>query len=235
MRIELMPAFIISHNDRIVGTLVFDKSPITIGRAPDNTITIPNAAISRHHLRIEKSNKGYILTDQDSMNGTMVNHTRVQTALLKSGDRLIIGPYSILFEESGAAPVAAANGPQAGKSGVLKIPAASASSGPAMTRRIPMTEKNPANAAALAPTAPGNDRTPASAMIPSIKDKVRAICSQRPFLSESEIRARLEGDDSGKTGISDIELQTVLTSLDLDTRLKRHRFFLQSQSGGPRG
>ena len=69
----------------------------TIGRTPDNDITIANGLVSRHHAVITYSNNGYGVADLNSGNGTFVNDQRIEQHTLAEGDRLKIGPSVFVF------------------------------------------------------------------------------------------------------------------------------------------
>jgi pSer/pThr/pTyr-binding forkhead associated (FHA) protein len=56
----------------------------TIGRAPDNSLIVPNDGYaSGHHAKVYWSQGRWLLEDLNSSNGTTVN------------DQLITGPYSL--------------------------------------------------------------------------------------------------------------------------------------------
>jgi pSer/pThr/pTyr-binding forkhead associated (FHA) protein len=94
-----MLRFIVFHNDQPIKTYEVDDPVITIGRLPENTISIANMGISRRHVRIERdANRNYTLSDLNSLNGTYVNNKKVRKCTLGSGDRIAIGKYVILFE-----------------------------------------------------------------------------------------------------------------------------------------
>jgi hypothetical protein len=56
---------------------VIDQDRMIIGRGSDCEISIPKRQISRHHAVIERDEKGYILRDLGSKNGTFVNSKQV--------------------------------------------------------------------------------------------------------------------------------------------------------------
>jgi len=60
-----------------------------IGRAADAAVSIPDAAISRHHARIDQKPDGFFLVDNGSSNGTFLNEQPVTRAALKEGDRIL--------------------------------------------------------------------------------------------------------------------------------------------------
>ncbi len=81
------------------------KDLISIGRMPDNDIEIPDSMISRRHVEIRKENGGYVVYDNNSLNGTFVNGERIQKIALKNGDVLLVGREKLTFEDgAGAAP-----------------------------------------------------------------------------------------------------------------------------------
>ena len=74
-------------------------APCRIGRSPHNTIALPNESVSRAHAMVQSTDSGVCyLYDLDSRNGTLVNGRRVSVpTLLRDGDRITIGPYTLGF------------------------------------------------------------------------------------------------------------------------------------------
>lgn len=70
---------------------------IKIGRATDNDIVIPDVLASRHHATLIPTPGGTEIVDNRSINGTFVNGTRVDTALLNDGDVVTIGNVDLVF------------------------------------------------------------------------------------------------------------------------------------------
>lgn len=75
-----------------------NKPLITIGRAPNNDIIIPEQTVSSKHATISIQNGSFFLKDLDSTNGTFVNGTRIDQKLLKSGDLIKLGAAQCQFE-----------------------------------------------------------------------------------------------------------------------------------------
>jgi ABC-type multidrug transport system ATPase subunit len=71
---------------------------ITVGRATDNDIVIPDVLASRHHASLVPSPQGVEIVDARSINGTFVNGTRVDQALLGENDVVTIGNVDLLFQ-----------------------------------------------------------------------------------------------------------------------------------------
>ncbi|WP_102142220.1 FHA domain-containing protein [Mycobacterium hubeiense] len=70
---------------------------IKIGRATDNDIVIPDVLASRHHATLIPTAGGTEIRDERSINGTFVNGTRVESALLRDGDTVTIGNVDLVF------------------------------------------------------------------------------------------------------------------------------------------
>ncbi len=65
---------------------------VTLGRAKDCDIVLPERQVSRYHMRIEQDEAGYLLRDLGSKNGTSVNGEAVtgQPYRLRDGDEIEI-------------------------------------------------------------------------------------------------------------------------------------------------
>ncbi|MEA2488587.1 MAG: hypothetical protein QOH21_379, partial [Acidobacteriota bacterium] len=92
----------------LVGSLTPDMNPdqsypllepeYTIGRAPENAITIPDGSVSSKHARIVRGESGFVLEDLQSRNGTFVNGEKVtDPRALSDGDILRLGKVLLTF------------------------------------------------------------------------------------------------------------------------------------------
>ncbi|MFW3112654.1 transmembrane ABC transporter ATP-binding protein [Mycobacterium haemophilum DSM 44634] len=70
---------------------------VKIGRANDNDIVIPEVLASRHHATLLPTPNGTEIHDNRSINGTFVNGSRVDVALLCDGDIVTIGNIDLVF------------------------------------------------------------------------------------------------------------------------------------------
>lgn len=70
---------------------------LSLGRDGGCSLTFNDASISGRHARIERTEKGYLLRDLRSRNGTFVNGARILEAYLNDGDRIQIGRTQLLF------------------------------------------------------------------------------------------------------------------------------------------
>jgi pSer/pThr/pTyr-binding forkhead associated (FHA) protein len=79
---------------------------LTCGRARENDLILNHDDVSRAHARLERGLSGYLVTDLGSSNGTFLNDEPLvphQGRLLKDGDRLTIGPYTLTFRREAPA------------------------------------------------------------------------------------------------------------------------------------
>jgi predicted component of type VI protein secretion system len=74
--------------------------PVTIGRAPDNDIQIDNLSVSNYHARVYVEAGSLVVEDLNSLNGSFLNETRVERAMLKDGDAILIGKHEILVDQA---------------------------------------------------------------------------------------------------------------------------------------
>jgi pSer/pThr/pTyr-binding forkhead associated (FHA) protein len=94
-----MARLIVRFEDRVVKEYVIGTSA-TIGRLPDNTVLLDNAAVSGHHARIFFDGERFVLEDLKSKNGTFVNDKVVLTRrTLTDGDIVLVGKHRLLFQE----------------------------------------------------------------------------------------------------------------------------------------
>ena len=71
----------------------------TIGRKSSNSLRLIDPKVSRAHARIHPTEDGFLLEDLESSNGTYINGNKVDSVLLKSGDKIKTGLTEILFSE----------------------------------------------------------------------------------------------------------------------------------------
>jgi pSer/pThr/pTyr-binding forkhead associated (FHA) protein len=76
------------------------RAPLTIGRGPENDLTVPSLAVSRKHAAIIQHEGRWYVEDRGSYNGTFLNGTRVNPGAplpLRHADRIEIGGEPLLF------------------------------------------------------------------------------------------------------------------------------------------
>jgi hypothetical protein len=87
--------FVIRHGLLLDRIHPVDTPEITIGRSERNTLRLPHEAVSRSHALIERSERGFLIRDLRSRNGTQVNQCVVESRLLQEFDVVRIAPFSL--------------------------------------------------------------------------------------------------------------------------------------------
>ncbi|GAA1823876.1 FHA domain-containing protein [Nesterenkonia flava] len=99
--IEALPknsALLIAHTGGNQGArFLLDQDTTTVGRHPDADIFLDDVTVSRRHLKFHRVEAGFELEDLGSLNGTYVNHDRVDRYLLKAGDEVQIGKFRLTY------------------------------------------------------------------------------------------------------------------------------------------
>jgi ABC-type multidrug transport system ATPase subunit/pSer/pThr/pTyr-binding forkhead associated (FHA) protein len=76
------------------------NTQITLGRAPNNDITLNHETVSSHHARLEKHGSGYRIIDLQSTNHLYVNDQLETSHDLQQGDEIRIGAFKLTYEGS---------------------------------------------------------------------------------------------------------------------------------------
>jgi hypothetical protein len=79
-------------------TVEVDGTPLTLGRARDNTLVLADNRVSRHHGRVQARRGTLVYTDLSSTNGSRINGIRVDECALGMGDRIVVGDTVLLVE-----------------------------------------------------------------------------------------------------------------------------------------
>jgi pSer/pThr/pTyr-binding forkhead associated (FHA) protein len=80
---------------------VLDGDVTRLGRHPDSDIFLDDITVSRRHAAIRRTPAGFEVSDIGSLNGTYVDHKRVDTAPLHHLADLQIGRFVLVFIEGG--------------------------------------------------------------------------------------------------------------------------------------
>jgi len=91
------PKLLLKFHAAVIKEIPFDKTPITIGRKPENDIIIDNMAVSSHHARILMQGANYVIEDLQSTNGTFLNDKKILNSALKHNDNILIGQHTLTF------------------------------------------------------------------------------------------------------------------------------------------
>ncbi|MGD0908521.1 MAG: FHA domain-containing protein [Candidatus Acidiferrales bacterium] len=95
-----MPRLVLKFQSSTLKEVPLGTRPVTIGRAPDNDIPIDNLAVSNYHARVYVEAGSLVVEDLNSLNGSFLNDIRVERAMLKDGDAILIGKHHILVDQA---------------------------------------------------------------------------------------------------------------------------------------
>ena len=81
-----------------------DKPALTLGRASDNDLVVPDsvpeaATVSQHHAHFRRDQDDLIVRDLNSRNGLTVNDRHTYHNVLQDGDRLAFGAAEAIFRK----------------------------------------------------------------------------------------------------------------------------------------
>jgi hypothetical protein len=76
---------------------VLDAEVTALGRHPDSDVFLDDITVSRRHATVTRVEEGYEVADVGSLNGTYVDHQRVDRAPLHHLSDLQIGRFVLLF------------------------------------------------------------------------------------------------------------------------------------------
>jgi hypothetical protein len=99
------PALLVWQDGEIVkDQWILNRTPVTLGRAPESDIQLDVRWVSRTHARIRIEGHQYLIEDVGSKNGVFVNGQRVTSPRpLEDGDRVQIAPgVELIFVDSEA-------------------------------------------------------------------------------------------------------------------------------------
>ncbi|MBN2025882.1 MAG: zinc-ribbon and FHA domain-containing protein [Actinobacteria bacterium] len=78
-------------------SFTINREVIVVGRHPESDIFLDDITVSRKHAEIRREGNTFRLLDTGSLNGTYLNHERIETSSLGNGDEIQIGKFRLLF------------------------------------------------------------------------------------------------------------------------------------------
>nr|WP_232229632.1 FHA domain-containing protein [Cellulomonas bogoriensis] len=96
-------ALLIMQRGPSVGArFLLDAERTVAGRSPAADIFLDDVTVSRKHVEFVREADGFVVRDVGSLNGTYVNRTRIEQALLRAGDEVQVGKFRMTFHPSPA-------------------------------------------------------------------------------------------------------------------------------------
>ncbi len=93
-----MPRFTVMVGRDVIDTHFFSQDRVLIGRSSKADISLDNLMISRQHAEIVRTGRSFVVNNLAGANGLFVNGQWADTHVLKDGDIVELGKFSIRFE-----------------------------------------------------------------------------------------------------------------------------------------
>jgi hypothetical protein len=91
-------ALLVAHSGANQGArFLLDQDLTSVGRHPEAGIFLDDVTVSRRHVEFTRQGTSFNVKDLGSLNGTYVNHDRVDEYALKPGDEVQIGKFRLTF------------------------------------------------------------------------------------------------------------------------------------------
>ena len=90
-----------------------EEKSLIIGRDPQSDIPLDvESPASRRHAMIYKAGSQWRVQDKGSLNGTLLNTSRIEDGALRDGDKIVIGTTILVYEENRQPPPFGSDVPQ---------------------------------------------------------------------------------------------------------------------------
>src|SRR5712691_1328164 len=132
------PKLVVTAGPRKGGEFALTMVRTTIARGSDNVVVIPDISVSRQHVILEMQGERWVLLDQASGNGTLVNGKPVDRYSLQHGDEISMGDTVVQFVEPGGVLVRGAQAQVRKLAADGEVTAAKAPAQGAFKRRAPL-------------------------------------------------------------------------------------------------
>jgi hypothetical protein len=93
-----MPKLIIKSGQFAGKQFELQPGLTSVGRGPENSISIPEPSISTFHCELNLADIGLAVHDLNSTNGTFINKKAVSKGMLQTGDVLTLGDVEFTVE-----------------------------------------------------------------------------------------------------------------------------------------
>jgi len=91
-------ALVVTRGPNTGSEFALEQVITTVGRHPDSDIFLDDVTVSRRHVEVERAPSGYVVRDVGSLNGTYLNHERIDgDQPMVNGDELQVGRFKLVF------------------------------------------------------------------------------------------------------------------------------------------
>jgi phage tail-like protein len=120
-----VPQLIVRFQGQVVQRVALTQDVLTIGRTPDNELSLPHPLIARRHAELRVGEERTILTDLGSGSGTFIGEARLlpnQPQAIPDGAVFRIGPFELTYEQTASARSAELPGEPEGQAALPVMP-----------------------------------------------------------------------------------------------------------------
>jgi len=78
-------------------TFLLEQDVTSAGRRTESDVFLNDITVSRTHAEFQRRGGSFFVVDLGSLNGTYVNHERVDETKLANGDQVQIGKFKLVF------------------------------------------------------------------------------------------------------------------------------------------
>jgi pSer/pThr/pTyr-binding forkhead associated (FHA) protein len=101
MGVEALPSntalLLVKRGPNAGSRFLLDRDTTTAGRHPESDIFLDDVTVSRRHGEFYRRGVQFWVRDAGSLNGTYVNHERIDEAVLSGGDEVQIGKFRLVY------------------------------------------------------------------------------------------------------------------------------------------
>ena len=77
---------------------MLQRNIVTVGKDPQADFVLQDQTISRKHFQLRLEGNRYVITDLDSLNGTLINNKLIRQAYLQDNDVIRIGSTILVYK-----------------------------------------------------------------------------------------------------------------------------------------
>jgi pSer/pThr/pTyr-binding forkhead associated (FHA) protein len=88
---------VVKHGPNAGVRFLLNNDVTKAGRHPESDIFLDDITVSRRHAEFVRGTGTYTVRDVGSLNGTYVNHERIEEARLASGDEVQVGKFKLVY------------------------------------------------------------------------------------------------------------------------------------------
>jgi pSer/pThr/pTyr-binding forkhead associated (FHA) protein len=92
-----MGMLVVRRGPNAGSTYALDAASTSLGRHPDSAVFLDDVTVSRRHAVVRRVGDGYELADAGSLNGTYLDHRRIDVAPMSDMQEIQIGRFVLTF------------------------------------------------------------------------------------------------------------------------------------------